>query len=156
MENVLVNSFVFLFERELGKLQHEIEQYPEEKLLWQTAGQISNPPGNLCLHLCGNLQNYIGATLGSTGYIRNRPYEFSARDLTRSHLIAEISQTKSSVINTLKKLTDESLHRQYPEEALGYPMTTVFFLNHLFGHFGYHLGQINYHRRMISAVSTNA
>ncbi|HEY0743647.1 MAG TPA: DinB family protein [Chryseosolibacter sp.] len=151
MENVLVNSFVFLFERELGKLQTEIEQYPDEKLLWQTAGQISNPPGTLCLHLCGNLQNYIGATLGKSGYVRNRPYEFAARGLTKQQLLDEISRTKASTIAALTKLHDADLHRQYPEEVLGYPMTTVFFLNHLFGHFGYHLGQINYHRRMISA-----
>jgi hypothetical protein len=151
MENVLVNSFVFLFERELGKLQTEIEQYQDEKLLWETAGQITNPPGNLCLHLCGNLQNYIGTILGKTGYIRNRPYEFSVRDLTKTHLLVEIVRTKTSVISSLKKLDDASLHKQYPEEVLGYPMTTVFFLNHLFGHFGYHLGQINYHRRMIQS-----
>lgn len=152
MENVLVNSFVFLFERELGKLHHEIDQYQDEKLLWQTAGQIANPPGNLCLHLCGNLQIYIGATLGHSGYIRNRPYEFSARDLSKDQLIAEIARTKTAVMSALKNLDDAALHKQYPEEVLGYPMTTVFFLNHLFGHFGYHLGQINYHRRMIAAV----
>jgi hypothetical protein len=153
MENVLCNAFVFLFERELGKLENEIEQYSDEKILWQTAGQITNPPGNLCLHLCGNLQNYIGAILGNTGYIRNRPYEFSARDLTRQHLLAEIARTKTAVLGTLRKLKDADLHLQYPEEVLGYPMTTVFFLNHLFGHFGYHLGQINYHRRMLTSIT---
>ncbi len=152
MENVLINAFVFLYERELAKLQHEIEQYPDEQLLWQTAGQISNPPGNLCLHLCGNLQNYIGANLGNSGYVRNRPYEFSARGLSRQHLVNEITKTKTAVLSTLKRMTDADLHLQYPEEVLGYAMTTVFFLNHLFGHFGYHLGQINYHRRMIEAT----
>ena len=152
MENVLLNSFVFLFERDLTKLEKEIEQYPNDKLLWQTAGQITNAPGNLCLHLCGNLQNYIGAILGNTGYVRNRPYEFSAKGLTKGQLLEEIARTRNSVVSTLKKLDDNTLHHQYPEEVLGYPMTTVFFLNHLFGHFGYHLGQINYHRRMISAT----
>ncbi|HEY0654823.1 MAG TPA: DinB family protein [Chryseosolibacter sp.] len=153
MENVLVHSFIFLFERDLEKLRKEIEQYRDDKLLWQTAGQIANPPGNLCLHLCGNLQNYIGTILGNTGYVRNRPYEFSARGLSRNELLEEIARTKTSVVSTLKQLDDAALHKPYPEDVLGYPMTTVFFLNHLFGHFGYHLGQINYHRRMIGAVT---
>jgi hypothetical protein len=156
MENVLVNSFVFLFERDLSKLEKEIEQYPDDKLLWQTAGQITNAPGNLCLHLCGNLQNYIGAILGNTGYVRNRTYEFSAKGLTKGQLLEEIARTKNSVISSLKKLDDKTLHQQYPEEVLGYPMSTVFFLNHLFGHFGYHLGQINYHRRLITALPSIA
>lgn len=156
MEKTVVNTFAALFERELGKLKAEIEQYEEERFLWQVAGEISNAPGNLCLHLCGNLQNYIGAILGDSGYVRNRPYEFSARDLSRDHLMTEISNTRKSLETTFTKLSDADLYREYPEEVLGYPMTTLFFLNHLFGHFGYHLGQINYHRRMITAIKVNA
>lgn len=152
MRNALVSSFIFLFERDLDRLESEIKQYPDESLLWKVAGQIPNSPGNLCLHLCGNLQNYIGAILGKTGYERNRPYEFSAKGLSKEHLLEEVRRTKSAVSTTLKTMNDEQLNLPYPEDVLGYPMTTVFFLNHLFGHFGYHLGQINYHRRLIEAV----
>jgi hypothetical protein len=156
MAKTLVNAFATLFDRELGKLEAELGQYVEQKDLWMIAGQISNSPGNLCLHLCGNLQNYIGTVMGETGYVRNRPYEFSARDLSKEHLLTEISRTRTALSITFKKITDEDLYRQYPEEVLGYPMTTVFFLNHLFGHFGYHLGQINYHRRLITAIPDKA
>jgi hypothetical protein len=153
MENILVNAFATLFERELGKLEAEIGHYAEENTLWKVAGQVANSPGNLCLHLCGNLQIYIGATLGKTGYIRDRPYEFSAKDLSREHLLSEICKTRTSLSSTFKKLSDADLLQQYPDEVLGYPMTSVFFLNHLLAHFGYHLGQINYHRRLITAVA---
>jgi uncharacterized damage-inducible protein DinB len=152
MENKLINSFIQVFERDLKKLETEIKQYPDDSSLWKVAGEINNSAGNLCLHLCGNLQNYIGALLGNTGYQRNRPLEFSAKDLSKEKLLEEIDRTKHAVITTLEKLDMKSLDQRYPEESLGYPMTTGFFLIHLFGHFGYHLGQINYHRRLVARV----
>lgn len=149
MKNTLIDSFVFLFERELDKLEAEIKQYPDEASVWKLEGDIKNPGGNLCLHLCGNLQQYIGEQLGHSGYQRNRPLEFSARNVSRALLLNEVQKTKLVVSATLKKLNDESIRQMYPEEVLGYPMTTVFFLTHLLAHLGYHLGQINYHRRLI-------
>ena len=152
MQNGLINAFIQIMDRELARLESEISQYPNESLLWKTAGEIKNPAGNLCMHLCGNLQHYIGAQLGKTSYERNRPHEFSARDVSREKLLAEIRATKEAVISTLKKLIDSDLQKMYPEEVLGYPMTTGFFLIHLMQHFGYHLGQINYHRRLLASI----
>ena len=148
MKNALTKSFVFLFERDLTKLESEISQYADDGALWKVTGQITNPAGNLCLHLCGNLQYYLGTVLGKTGYVRNRPLEFSAKGISRDALMAEIVRTKKAVAETLGKLDDDQLAQSYPEDVLGYPMTTSFFLNHLFGHLGYHLGQVNYHRRL--------
>lgn len=153
MQTTLIDSFVFLFEREIGKLEAEIKQYEDERWIWKTGGEISNTAGNLCLHLCGNLQHYVGAQLGNSGYKRNRPHEFSAKNISRELLLREIQKTKDIVVATLKKMNDEFLQEVYPEEVLGYPMTTGFFLTHLFGHFGYHLGQINYHRRLVKTFS---
>jgi hypothetical protein len=150
MENPLLQTLASLFERDLKKLEEEIKQYEQESLLWKTDGGIKNSGGNLCLHLCGNLQYYVGTRLGGTGYERNRPLEFSAKNINRSQLIEEIKRTKQAVLTTLEKMNDNDLHEIYPEEVLGYPMTTVFFLIHLSGHLSYHLGQINYHRRLIS------
>jgi len=55
--------------KDLKKLQHEIAAYEDEIIFWKTADRIGNSAGNLCLHLIGNLNSYIGATLGTTGYI---------------------------------------------------------------------------------------
>lgn len=151
MENPLVNVFIFLFERELEKLEAEIRQYTDEESLWRTSGDIINPAGNLCLHLCGNLQHYIGTNLGKTGYVRDRPREFAAKGISKKDLLTEIKTTINSVLSTLRTLDDNNIHGAYPEDVLGYPMTIVFFLNHLFGHLSYHLGQVNYHRRIIAA-----
>jgi hypothetical protein len=149
MENPLLQTFASLFERDLKKLEEEIKQYGNEVLLWKTDGQIKNPAGNLCLHLCGNLQYYIGTRLGNSGYERNRALEFSAKNVARTQLLEEIQRTRKSVAEALQKMNDGDLDKLYPEEVLSYPMTTVFFLIHLSGHLGYHLGQINYHRRLV-------
>lgn len=151
MKNPLVDSFIFLFDRELDKLDAEIRQYTNEALIWKIQGDIKNTAGNLCLHLCGNLQHYVGALLGHSGYQRNRPQEFAAKGISQARLLEEIQRTKKIVSATLRNLNDALLQKLYPEEVLGYPMTTFFFLNHLFGHLGYHLGQINYHRRLLDS-----
>jgi uncharacterized damage-inducible protein DinB len=89
--------------------------------------------------------------LGGITYTRNRPYEFSAKDLTVDHLLNEIAEAKTAVIKTLEQLQDADLDNTYPTEELGYPMTTGYFLIHLAGHLKYHTGQINYHRRFLTA-----
>ncbi len=150
METSQIASLIILFERDLNKLEVEISQYATNEDLWKTGGAIANSAGNLCLHLCGNLQHYIGAQLGNSGYVRNRPLEFSTKGLSKEQLIREIHTTKHILVKTLKSTSQESLQKTYPEEVLGYPMTTGFFLTHLFAHFSYHLGQINYHRRLIN------
>jgi uncharacterized damage-inducible protein DinB len=53
------------------------------------------------------------------------------------------------VRETLGKLAAADLTSQYPLQVLGYPMTTTYFLVHLYGHLNYHLGQVNYLRRLL-------
>ena len=143
-----------LFERDLQKLKQEIDAYQDESILWQTMNGISNSAGNLCLHLLGNLNNFIGAKLGNTGYIRNREQEFSLKNIPKSTLLKEIDKVIEIVRDTLNSLSDEELSYKYPEDVLGPPMTTGYFLIHLAGHLNYHLGQINYHRRILTAIKS--
>ena len=145
----MLNSLIELFERDLRKLEKEILAYQKERNLWLTSKQISNTAGNLALHVCGNLQHYIGAILGKSDYIRNRNQEFEIKDVKREKIIAEIQNTEKVVEQTLSNLTHDAFTKSYPEQVLGYDMTSEFFLIHLYGHLNYHLGQINYHRRML-------
>jgi hypothetical protein len=151
MENMVIASLRTLLARDLHTLEKEITLYTSEDLLWIIRGEIKNSPANLCLHLCGNLQHFIGAVLGNSGYVRNRDLEFSATGLSRAHLLTEIQTTRSVVLHTLNKLPVNVLTQEYPQQVFGHPMTTLYFLIHLAGHFNYHLGQINYHRRLVSA-----
>jgi uncharacterized damage-inducible protein DinB len=134
--------------RDLDKLKSEIEQYPSEESIWTIGDGIKNSAGTLVLHLCGNLQHYIGVGLGKSDYKRDRDKEFSARNISRVDLIKEIERTKEAVKNTLGKASAEILETDYPLPVFDYSMTVQHFMIHLAAHFGYHLGQVNYHRRL--------
>lgn len=145
----MTNSLSTIFERSLRQLTTEIASYPDEASLWKTSGNISNSAGNLALHLAGNLQHYIGAVLGNSGYVRNRPAEFSGTDIPKAQLLKEIEETSRVVKETLKRLPESELQAAYPEQVGGLKTNTETVLIHLVAHLGYHLGQINHHRRLV-------
>lgn len=147
--NPVVESLQAVLLRDLDKLAEELNQYPTEESIWNISGAIKNPGGNLALHLCGNLQHFVGVILGKSKYARNRDAEFSSRNIPRTELLTEITATKKALTDTLPTLTDSQLFSNYPQEVLGKPMTTIFFLLHLSAHLSYHLGQVNYHRRLV-------
>ncbi|HLO80006.1 MAG TPA: DUF1572 family protein [Chitinophagaceae bacterium] len=138
-----------LIVRDLNKLRSEIELYHSENKIWHTEKNIANSAGNLCLHLIGNLKAYIGAVLGNTGYVRNRPLEFSQKDVPRHELIVMIEETITTVNESLSKVSDEDLDAEYPLLVFEHKTSTGYFLVHLATHLTYHLGQINYHRRLL-------
>ncbi|NOS92497.1 MAG: DinB family protein [Cyclobacteriaceae bacterium] len=147
--SLLIQTVQKLLDRDLAVLEKEISFYATDADLWKIAGDIKNPAGNLCLHLCGNLQYYIGAVLGNSGYVRNRDAEFSTKGLSKEQLLNEIAKTRKAVAAALENLNPTVLETIYPVEVFKDPMTTGYFLIHLSAHLGYHLGQINYHRRLL-------
>lgn len=146
---MLKESLLQIFERDLNKLKDEISFYKDEKSLWIVKNEISNSAGNLCLHLLGNLNHFIGTALGKTGYVRNRENEFAAKNISREELVIEIEKTILVVTKTLNNLSSEDFEKDFPVQKHGEIVKTDFMLLHLLTHFNYHLGQINYHRRLI-------
>lgn len=146
---MIIETLKSLYNRDLNKLKLEIESYQNESQIWEIDKNISNSAGNLCLHLIGNLNTYIGAEIIKTGYIRNRPLEFSLKDIPKTELIKKIEETTVIVNNALDSLTEANLEAIYPQIVFEKEMTTGFFLIHLATHLAYHLGQINYHRRLL-------
>ncbi|MEJ2507711.1 MAG: DinB family protein [Ignavibacteriaceae bacterium] len=145
----MIDTLKKLFNRDLEKLKTEISSYNDEKKLWKISGEIKNSAGNLCMHLCGNLQHFIGNILGNSGYVRNREAEFSTKDIQKEKLLDEINVTAKVVEKTISELKEDKFNEIYPVNVFGYEMTTEFFLVHLATHLNYHLGQINYHRRLL-------
>lgn len=139
-----------LFERDLNKLSEEISQYPDDASLWLVQDGIKNSGGNLCLHLFGNLQHFIGAILGDSGYIRNREAEFNLKNITKQKLLNELENTKVAVRDALEQVSKKVLDKEYPIRVFDEPVTTEYFLMHLLAHLSYHTGQINYHRRLLA------
>lgn len=148
---MLSESIAEIFDRDLNKLKIEIESYTDETKLWITEKNIKNSGGNLCLHLIGNLKQFIGNVLGKKHYVRNRDAEFSLKNIPKKDLLTEINETIVIVAETSKSLNQDDFASIYPADVFNKPMTTEFFLISLIAHLNYHLGQINYHRRMIDS-----
>jgi uncharacterized damage-inducible protein DinB len=155
MSNVLIPALQQIFRRDLLKLRQEIASYTDDEKIWHIEKKISNSAGNLCLHLVGNLNTYIGAELGKSGYVRNRELEFAQKGLSREELTERIEKTMTLVDQALHSLSDDILKTEYPVVVFAEKMTTGFFLIHLASHLNYHLGQINYHRRLLDTKKLN-
>lgn len=138
------------FERELLKVKEELNLYASETAIWEIRPGIANSAGNLCLHLVGNLQHFIGAVLGNTGYIRERDAEFATKGVPRATLLASIDDTIAVIKNALSPFKEADFDQTYPLEKHGQVVSMRYMLLHLLTHLNYHLGQINYHRRLIS------
>lgn len=146
---MLIQTLKTLFDRDLNKLRSEIELYKNEQNLWLTENHIANSAGNLCLHLIGNLNTFIGKEIGKTGYVRNRELEFSLKNVPKTELLKKIDDTILVVSSSLDMLSEEDLAKEYPVAVFENAMSTEYFLVHLATHLAYHLGQINYHRRLL-------
>jgi uncharacterized damage-inducible protein DinB len=146
---MLTQTLIKLFKRDLNKLIIEVNLYKDESNLWLTSKEVSNSAGNLCLHIIGNLSTFIGAEFGNTGYIRQRDLEFSLKDVPRTDMVAQVKEVITIVENTLSSLTEDDLQKEYSRRVFEDTMTTEYFLVHLSMHLAYHLGQINYHRRLL-------
>lgn len=150
----MINQILIeLFERDLNALSKEINSYRNESDLWITKGEISNSAGNLCLHLIGNLNHFIGHLLGKTDYIRQRELEFSDRDVPVEKMLSMIEETIIVVRKTIEDLTQEDLAKNFPIKMFNREHSTLHFIMHLSTHLNYHLGQINYHRRIIGGIN---
>lgn len=145
----MINTLQQLYKRDFIKLKTEIEAYSKEEHMWVVQGGIENSGGNLCLHLIGNLKAFIGAQIGETGYVRDRTFEFSGKNVPREALIQQIEETMTIVEKSLSLVDEEMLQSDYPLVIFKEKMTYEFFLIHLESHLTYHLGQINYHRRLL-------
>lgn len=148
---MLQQELLYLYRRDLLKLKEEILAYHKEENIWKVESQISNSAGNLALHLCGNLQHFIGHTLGGTHYQRNRDLEFAQKGIPRKEIIVEIEQTLSTLEKVLPKLDSSEHDNPFPIQVFKDPYTNFQMLVHLYGHLNYHLGQVNYHRRLIES-----
>ena len=148
---MLIETLKMLFTRDLNLLKSEIILYKNESDIWKIQEGIANSGGNLCLHVVGNLNTYVGAEFGKTGYIRNRALEFSLKDIPRAELIQKIEETIVVVDNALNTISEEELKMEFPLLVFKDKTSTEFMLIHLTTHLAYHLGQINYHRRLLGS-----
>lgn len=147
---MILPSVIAILDRDLRALRREIEAYPDEDSLWLQPAGISNSAGTLALHLAGNVQHYLGARLGATGYVRDRPAEFARRNVPRTEVIQQIEAARQSLVAAENRLAGSDLPGDFPEVIGNLRFETGDYLIHLVSHFAFHLGQIDYHRRVVT------
>jgi uncharacterized damage-inducible protein DinB len=143
------DQFLELYTLNLNLLKQELNAYTDEANIWKVGGSVSNSAGNLTLHLIGNLNHFYGATLGETGFVRDRDSEFSSKGIARAVLIDELDKTIAMMALVHEQLTNDDMDKTFPLKKGDKEVPTIHFMIHLYGHFTYHLGQINYHRRLL-------
>ena len=137
-----------LFTRDITRLRQELEAFPDTAALWATGPGVTNAAGTLALHLEGNLREYIGRQIGGIDFTRDRPAEFNTRGVAKADLVTRIDAVLASIPPVIAGLSEPALETAYPEAVLGRTWSTRQFLIHLNGHLNYHLGQIDYLRRL--------
>jgi hypothetical protein len=143
-------SAAALLGRELRALRLELEAYPDDETVWATPGGLRNSAGTLALHIAGNLRHFVGAVLGQNGYRRDRRREFDIRGLTRAQLLEEVTEAERAVRTVLPAIDDADMAAVFPETLFGLSLQTGDLVMHLCSHLAYHLGQIDYHRRLVT------
>lgn len=142
-----------LFTRDLNRLIQELKAFPSDEILWQRSPGVSNSAGNLVLHLEGNLREYVARQLGGIPYQRQRDLEFSSNGVSREQLIQRMEEVKTQVAEVVSGLSESQLALTHPEQVLQIPLSSRDFLIHLHGHLNFHLGQIDYLRRILTEGS---
>jgi hypothetical protein len=150
---MLNDSLATLITRELRAAKRELDLYPDDAAVWKEIPGVPNTGGTLCLHLAGNLQHFIGAVLGGSGYVRDRDAEFARRNVPRSELHAGLDAAIAAVQRTFGAMPGDGLRGAYPEPIAKRTVHSTTFGLHLLAHLAYHLGQLDIHRR---AVTGNA
>lgn len=145
-----------LMARELEAFERELALCPDEAAVWRVAPGVTNSLGNLVLHVCGNLQHFVGHVIGESSYVRNREAEFTRTAVPRAQLVDEIRKAAAAVDQTLERVTEGQLAQPFPEAVGGVTVTTGLFLTHLAAHLAFHLGQAGYMRRMVTGDSRSA
>ncbi len=153
---MLLEDLKGLYLREVATLERELDLYPDEGSVWKELPGLPNPAGTLFLHLAGSLQHFFGATLGKTGYLRDRAAEFSKRDVPRSEIKQELSRARQGVLAGFANLTEDSLEQVFPVNFADADFSTRLTLLQFSSHLAYHLGQIDYHRRVVTGNSASA
>lgn len=144
--------------RDLRALAREVAAYPDDAAVWRDVPGLPNSAGVLARHLAGNIRHYVGTALGGGAYVRDRADEFAARGLPRSAIVAEVEAARAEVERVIPGLTAAQLDADLPVPVGGHRVGTRRFLLHLGAHLAYHLGQVDYHRRLVAtgAGSVNA
>jgi len=143
----LIHHAVLRMSENTPRIAKCMQELTEEEV-WQRPNASSNSIGNLILHLCGNITQYIISSLGGKDDLRVRDEEFAAvGGYTRAQLISKLEGTVSEAIQIMKNATEEELLKQRPVQA--YNFSGIGNIIHVVEHYSYHTGQIAFWTKLL-------
>ncbi|NND70986.1 MAG: DUF1572 family protein [Rhodothermales bacterium] len=152
---VMVEYISKTYDRELATLADQLEAYPDQESIWSTPDGITNSAGTLALHMCGNLRHFLGMAVAGTEYVRDRPFEFAGTPVGTAELLQIIKSTRHEVAAALAKPQSARFDEPFPLPIGGVQLTVGQAIIHLLSHLAYHLGQVDYHRRLTLGDNTS-
>ena len=130
------------FEKYLPRIVDCLQLLSEEEIWWRP-NEASNSAGNLVLHLCGNVRQWIISGLGGEPDRRERDKEFAERGpISRRLLIGRLKKTVEEACQTISRFPAEAFLREF--DIQGYRASGLVAIAHVYEHFAYHTGQIIY------------
>jgi len=124
----------------LSKIERSLEYLTEEDIWWRP-NEASNSIGNLLLHLCGNVTQWIISGVGGRPDNRKRQQEFDERTRTPAReLIAKLRAAVDEADEIIRSLDAKALMSR--RQIQDYDVTVLEAIYHVVEHFGMHTGQI--------------
>lgn len=119
-----------------------------EAEVWQRPNASSNSMGNLILHLCGNITQYIISSLGGKADLRQRDEEFAAQGgYSRKELMQKLKATVDEAVKVIEAASEEELLKVRPVQA--YEFSGIGNIIHAVEHYSYHTGQIAFWTKLL-------
>jgi uncharacterized damage-inducible protein DinB len=142
-----ITQSILRFEENTPKIERCLSEITEEEL-WHRPNASSNSIGNLLLHLCGNITQYVLSGLGNVEDKRERDKEFtSTAVLTKTELLTKLKSTVDAAVSIFKNLKEDEILRE--RSVQGYQLSAIGIIIHVVEHYSYHTGQIIFWTKLI-------
>ena len=142
-----IEQSISRFEENTPKIEKCLAELTEDEL-WHRPNASSNSTGNIILHLCGNITQYVLSSLGNTEDKRERDKEFSStRVLQKAELIDKLKTTVSAAVKIMRSLNDDDMLQKHSVQ--GFDLSAIGIIIHVVEHYSYHTGQIIFWTKLI-------
>jgi len=151
MKNEFINHSIYYIKLNIPRVEKCFAQLTEEQI-WSRPNKNSNSIGNLILHLCGNVTQYIISGLGNTIDNRKRDEEFSTEtSLDKKELLSKFNHTLHKALEIIEAQKESDLTESLTLQ--GFNHTRISAIIHVTEHLSYHVGQIAYITKMFTDSS---
>lgn len=147
----LINEFI---EQSVSRLQENtpkikkcLDELTEEEI-WKRPNPSSNSIGNIIIHLCGNITQYILSSLGNVEDKRERDKEFSMQGgLNKKELFGRLSTTVHQATSIIHNIDSNDMLRK--RSVQGFELSAIGIIIHVVEHYSYHTGQIIFWTKLL-------